>query len=178
LAASRSAASVLGFSESSSSVYVLRNELQQASLCGVHTVQRPSLSAMQTDLSHALVLHIASRRILRCTRMPNAAREYFKHRIQSSQLDQNSVPPFPRLWLSLLCVFVRVCVIYREPERQLAYTQLCLPKPHAAARAPHAGGIRRVSRRTTVQDGIANSVPVWCDLPVDRSDARTTRGPG
>ena len=68
---------------SSSSVYVLRNELQQASLCGVHTVQRPSLSAMQTDLSHALVLHIASRRILRCTRMPNAAREYFKHRIQS-----------------------------------------------------------------------------------------------
>jgi hypothetical protein len=37
---------------------------------------------------------------------------------------------------------------------------LCLPKPHAAAWAPQAGGRRRVSPCTAVQDEIDNSVPV------------------
>jgi hypothetical protein len=43
---------------------------------------------------------------------------------------------------------------------RVSHYALCLPKPHAAARAPQAGGRRRVSPCTAVQDEIDNSVPV------------------
>jgi hypothetical protein len=55
---------------------------------------------------------------------------------------------------------VRTSGFFPPALSRVSHYALCPPKPHAAAWAPQAGGRRRVSPCTAVQDEIDNSVPV------------------